>query len=134
MKKGKAISHGNTDLRTKLTSGSCFATNDGTNMSLNQVDYAVRNAACLGIQQDLLLAVQLADHKKLLPPMRLQARKPCPRSDQGTDSITITLQVVELASYCGFYSSTAWLLLFGDIEENSTCPATIILGLVFAKV
>ncbi len=91
VQKSKAIPHGNTDLRTKFASSSCFATNDGTNMWLNQVDDAVRDAACLKIQQDALLSVQLADHKKFLPPVRAQAQKICPRSDQSIDCIKIPL-------------------------------------------
>jgi hypothetical protein len=71
-------------------------------MSLNQVDDAVRDAARLGVQQDRLLSVQLADHKKLLPPVLLQARKACARDDQGIDSFKITLQVVQLPANCGF--------------------------------
>ncbi len=71
VQEGKAFPHGNTDLRTEFASSSCFATNDGTNMSLNQVDDSVWDAACLKVQQDALLAVQLADHKKFLSPMRL---------------------------------------------------------------
>jgi len=46
--------------------------------------------------------VQLADHKKLVPPMGLQARKHCARGDQGIDSIKIPLQVVKLTVYGGF--------------------------------
>ncbi len=91
MKEGKAIPHRNTDLRTKFTCGSCFATNDGSNVSLNQVDYAIRNAACVAAQQVALLAVQLVDHEKSLPPMRLEARKACTRKDQSVDGIKISL-------------------------------------------
>jgi hypothetical protein len=46
MKEGKGITHRITDLRTKFTCGSCFATNDGSNVSLNQVEYAIGDAAC----------------------------------------------------------------------------------------
>ncbi len=134
MKKGKAISHGDTNFGDKLNSSSCLAANNGTNLPLNQVDDAVGDAARLGVQQDALLAVQLTDHEKFMPPMRLQTRKPGPISDQGIDSIKITLQVVELAANSGFYVSTARLLLFGDIEEYRMCPATILLELMFAKV
>jgi hypothetical protein len=66
--------------------------------------------------------------------MRHQARKLCASCDQGIDSIKITLQVVELAAYCGFYLAAAWLLLFGDIKESSAGPPTIISGLVFTKI
>ncbi len=52
MKEGKAIPHRNTDLCTELTSSSCFATNDGSNVSLNQVDDAIWDAARVGVQQD----------------------------------------------------------------------------------
>lgn len=31
----------------------------------------------------------------------------------------ISLQVVELVAYCGFYLAAAWFLLFGDIEETA---------------
>jgi hypothetical protein len=31
-----------------------------------------------------LLAVQLADHQKLMPPMHLESRKACPSSDQAS--------------------------------------------------
>ena len=71
VQEGKAIAHGNTNLGAKLNSSSCLAANNGTNLSLNQVDDAVGDAARLGVQQDALLAVQLADHEKLLPPMCL---------------------------------------------------------------
>jgi hypothetical protein len=50
------------NLGAKLNRGSCLAANDGTNLPLNQVDNAVGDAARLGVQQDALLAVQLADH------------------------------------------------------------------------
>ena len=49
MKESKAIPHGNTDLRTKFTCGSCFAMNDGSNVSLNQVDDSIGHAARLGV-------------------------------------------------------------------------------------
>jgi hypothetical protein len=65
--------------------------------------------------------------------MRLQARKLCARGDQGIDGTKITLQVVELVAYSGFYLAAAWLLLFVDIEESSACPPTIISGSVFTK-
>ena len=81
MKEGKAILHGNTDLRTKFTCSSCFATNDRSNLSLYQVDDAIGDAARFSVEQDALLTVHLADHEKLLPPMRLEGRKACPGSD-----------------------------------------------------
>ena len=101
MKEGKTIPHGNTDLCTELTSGSCFVSNDGSNLSLNQVDDADRDTACLELQQDALLAVQLIDHKKFLSPVRAQALKVCPSYDQSIDGIKIPLQIVELTSYYG---------------------------------
>jgi hypothetical protein len=91
MKEGKAIHYRNTDLRAKFTCSSCFATNDGSNLSLYQVDDPIRNAARLGVEQDALLTVQLADHEKFLPPMRLEARKACPGSDQSVYGIKIPL-------------------------------------------
>jgi hypothetical protein len=57
MKEGKAIPHRNTDLRTKFTCGFCFATNDGSNVSPNQVDDAIGDAVRLGFWQDALLAI-----------------------------------------------------------------------------
>ncbi len=134
VQEGKAIPHGNTDLRTEFASSSCFATNDGTNMSLNQVDDSVRDAACFGIHQDALLAVQLTDHKKFLPPVRAQARKGYPRSDQSIDCIKISLYIVELAVYCGFYLAAAGLLLLGDTKEVGTCFTTIISWAVCTKI
>ena len=80
VQEGKAIPHINTDLCTEFASSSCISTNEGTNMSLIQVDNSVRDAACFGIHQDALLAVQLTDHKKFLPPVRAQARKACPEA------------------------------------------------------
>jgi hypothetical protein len=50
-----------------------------------------------------LLAVQLADHEKFVPIMRLQAPKACLRGDQDIDGIKIPLQVVMLEVYCGVY-------------------------------
>ena len=63
--------------------------------------------------------------------MHLKSRKPCARVDQGVNGIKISLQVVKLVAYCSFYLPAALLLLFGDIKESSTCPATIISRLVF---
>ncbi|MCP9781389.1 hypothetical protein KBY61_11790, partial [Cyanobium sp. To12R1] len=60
------------------------------------------------MQQDALLAVQLADHKKLVPPMGLQARKHCTRCDQGVDGIKIPLQIVKLTANGGFYFASPW--------------------------
>lgn len=83
VQEGKAIPHRDTDLGPKLHSSSCLATNNGTDMSLNRVDDAVGHASGLGVQQDRLLSVQLADHEKLPPPMNLESRKDCARGDQG---------------------------------------------------
>ncbi len=91
VQEGKSIPNRDTDFSPKLNSRSCLAANSGTNPSLNQVDDAVGNAAHLGIQQDRLLSVQLADYEKLPPPMRPKGRKPCARVDQGVNSIKITL-------------------------------------------
>ena len=71
VQEGKAIAHGNTNLGAKLNSSSCLTANNGTNLSLNQVDDPIGDAARLGVQQNALLAVHLADHEKLLPPMCL---------------------------------------------------------------
>jgi hypothetical protein len=94
---------------------------------------AIGHAAHLGVQQDALLAVQLANQEQFLPPMGLQAQKHCTRGDQGIDSIKIPLQIVELMSYCGFYLPAAWLLLFGDIEKSRTSSTLIISRLVFLE-
>jgi hypothetical protein len=64
--------------------------------------------------------------------MHFKSRTPCARVDQGVNGIKISLQVVKLAAYCSFYLPVAWLLLFGDIKESSTCPAKIISRLVFS--
>ena len=64
--------------------------------------------------------------------MDLKSRKACTRGDQGINGIKISLQVVELAAYCGFDLPPAWPLLFGDIEESSTCFAPIVSRLMFA--
>ncbi len=77
----KAIPLGNTDIGDKHHSRSCIAASNGTNMSLKQIDDAIGYATRLGVQQDRLLSVQLADHEKLLPPIRLKCRKPCTRGD-----------------------------------------------------
>jgi hypothetical protein len=91
MQVGQAVSHRNTNFYTKFNCSSRFTTNHWPYLSLNQVHNAIGHAARLGVQQDALLAVQLADHKKLVPPMSLQARKRCTRGDQGIDSIKIPL-------------------------------------------
>jgi hypothetical protein len=103
-------------------------------MSLNQIDYAVGHAARLGVQPDRLLSVQLADHEKFPPPVHLQSRKPCAGVDQGINGIKVSLQVVELPAYCGLDLPAPRLLLFGDIEENCTCSAAIVSGLMFAEI
>jgi hypothetical protein len=56
-----------------------------------------RDAARIGVHQDALLAVQFADHEKLVPPMHLEARKACRRSDQSVDGSKISLQIVSLS-------------------------------------
>ena len=63
VQEGKAIPNGNTDLGAKLNSSSGLATYNRSNMSLNQIDDAIRHAAGLGVQQDALLTVQFADDK-----------------------------------------------------------------------
>ena len=115
MQEGKAIPHRNTDFGAKLNSSACLAANHRPNLSLHQIDNAVGDAARLGVKQDGLLAVQLADHKQFAPPMGLQAGKHCARASQCIESLKISLQIVELAMYCGFYLAVVWLLLFGDI-------------------
>jgi len=121
VQEGKSIPHGNTNHGAKLHSSSCLATNNRTNLSLNQVDDTVGEAARRSVQQDTLLAVHLADHDKFVPPMRLQARKACPRGDEGIDGIKIPLQIVELVVYCGVYLAATWLLLLGNTEETGRC-------------
>jgi hypothetical protein len=71
VQEGKLIPLRNTNLGAKLINSSCITMNNGPNMSLNQVHNAIRHAAHLGVQQNALLAVQLADYEKLVPPMRL---------------------------------------------------------------
>jgi hypothetical protein len=103
-------------------------------VSLNQVDDAIGDAARLGVQQDALVTMQLADHEKFLPPMRLDARKACPGSDQSVDGIKISLQVIKLTANCGLYFSAARFLLFGETKEISSRRSTIISWAVFAKI
>jgi hypothetical protein len=103
-------------------------------MSLNQVDDAIGDASRLGDQQDCLLSVELADHEKLSSAMHLKSRKPCTRGDQIVNGIKISLQVDELAAYCGLDLPSAWLLLFGNTEEDGTCLTTIVSGLVLANI
>ena len=103
-------------------------------MSLNQVDDAIGDASRLGVQQDRLLSVQLADHKKLSPPMRLKSRKACTTGDQGINGIKVSLQVIELTAYRCMDFPTTRLFLFGDIEKSSTCPTAIVSRLVPAKI
>ena len=102
MQEGSAASHRSTNLGTKLNSSPCFTTNHGPYMSLNQVYNAIGHAARIGVQH-ALLSVHLADYKKLLPPMGLQARKHCTGGDHGNESIKIPLQVVKLKVYGSFY-------------------------------
>ena len=87
-------------------------------MFLKQVHNAIGHAARLGVQKNLLLAVQFADLEQFLLPMGLQARKHCTRHDQGIDSIKISLQIVQLKAYGDFYLPAARLLLFGYIEDG----------------
>ena len=134
VQEGKAITHRDTDFGPKLHGRPCFAANNGTNMALNQVDDAIRDASRLGVQKDRLLPVQLADLEKLPPPVHLKGRKACARSDQNIDGIKISLQVVELAAYGGIYFPSAWPFLFGDIEESGTRPTAIISRLVLAEI
>jgi hypothetical protein len=103
-------------------------------MSLNQIDNAVGHAAAFGVQQDALLAVQLADHEQLVPPLGRQARKACARCDQRIDGIEIMLQVVELTTYSGYYSAAAWLFLLGNTQKVGTCSSAVIAGTVFTQI
>jgi hypothetical protein len=116
VQEGKAIPHRNTDRCTEFASSSCFATNDRTNMWLNQVDDSVRDPACMEIQQEALLEVQLTDHKKFRPPVRAQARKACTRDDQSINCIKIPLQRLELVAHCDCYLAAAGLLLLGNTK------------------
>ena len=50
VQEGKAIPHRDTDLGPELHSRPCLAANNGPNMSLNQVDDAIRDASRLGVQ------------------------------------------------------------------------------------
>ncbi len=134
VQEGKTIPHRDTDLGPELHSRPCLAANNGTNMSLNQVDDAIGDATRLGMQQDGLLSVQLADHEQLSLPMRLKSRKPCTRSDQGINGIKISLQVVELTAYCCFDFPVTRLFLSGDIEKSSSGPASIVSRLMLAMI
>jgi hypothetical protein len=69
---GEVIPQGNTNLGVKLNSSSRLSSDDWSNVSLNQVNNAVWNAACLSIQQDALLAAWFTDHKQFTPSIRLQ--------------------------------------------------------------
>ena len=71
VQEGKAVSHRYTNFGAKLNSSSRLASNNGPYVSLNQVHNAIGHAARLGVKQDALLAVQLADHQQFLPPMGL---------------------------------------------------------------
>jgi len=66
---GKSVPNGNTNLDPKLKSSFCLTTDNRSNMSLNKVDNAVGHAAGFEVEQDALLAVQLADHEQLVPPV-----------------------------------------------------------------
>jgi len=72
-------------------------------------------------------------NRMLVPPMDLQARKHGTRGDRGIDSIKIPLQLVKLTVNGGFYFESSWLFPFGYIEKSSTCPTTIISGLMPVK-
>ncbi|MCP9889145.1 hypothetical protein KBY96_14580 [Cyanobium sp. ATX 6A2] len=131
MQESKAVPHRYTDLGTKLNISPCLAANHGPNVSLNQVHDAVGHAAGLGIQQDALLTVQLANNKELPPPMGLQARKHCPRGDQDINGIKIPLQVIELAAYGCLYCGATGLLLLGNSKEVGTSLLSVIAWPVF---
>ena len=134
VQEGKAIAYRDTDLGPKFHSRPCLAANNGTNIALNQVDDAIWDASRPCIQQDRLLSVQLADHEKLPPPMRLKSRKPCARGDQGINGIKISLQVIELTAYRCFDFPATKLFLFGDIEKSSSCLTTIVSRLMPAMI
>jgi hypothetical protein len=70
-------------------------------VSLNQVDEAVGDAACLGVKQDRLFSVHLADYQKLPPPMHLRSQKLCAIGNQSINDIKIARRF-KLATYCGF--------------------------------
>jgi hypothetical protein len=87
-------------------------------LSLNQIHNAIGHAVRLGVQQHALLAVQCADHRKLVPPIGLQARKHCTRGDQGIDGIKISLQAVKLSAYGGFYFASLGLFCWLHSEKQ----------------
>jgi hypothetical protein len=66
--------------------------------------------------------------------MALQAGKQCTRSDQGINGTKISLQIVELATYCDFYLAAALFPLFGNIQEVSAYPATNIEGSILMYI
>jgi hypothetical protein len=57
VQEGKPIPYRNADLCAEFNGGSCLATNDGTNLSLNQVHNSVGNATRNAVEQNALLAV-----------------------------------------------------------------------------
>jgi hypothetical protein len=102
VEEGKAISYRNTNFGAKLNSSPRFSSDDGPNMTLNQVDNAVGNAACLSVQEDAVLSVWLTDHEQFMPSMRLQLRKSCLICDQGVNGIKIMPQIAKLEAYSAF--------------------------------
>lgn len=101
-----------TVLSTKLVRRSRHTANGGSIMTLHEVDNVDGYGARLGVHHNNLIAVQLAEQKKLLPPTRLQARKPSPSGNQGTNSSMISLQRVELEAYEA--------MIFSNVVSSST--------------
>ena len=93
MQEGKDVLQRNTNLGDKTNNSSRFSKKHEAYLLLTQVHNAIRHAARLGVQQDALLALQLADPKKIVPAIGLQARKHSARDDQVIKSIEITLKV-----------------------------------------
>jgi hypothetical protein len=89
-------------------------------MLLNQVDDPIGHAARLEVQQNALLALQLADYEKFAPPMGLQRRKICTRGDQGVDGIRVSLQIVELSANCGVDLAADNSLRFTETQSAVT--------------
>ena len=69
------------------------------NLSLKQIKNSVGDAARLGRKQVALMAVQLADHEKLVPPMGRQIRKLAPTGNRDIDCVKIPMQVVKRMGY-----------------------------------
>jgi hypothetical protein len=80
------------------------------------------HAARVGIQQHAMLVMKHTDHEQLLPPMSLQARKPCARSDQRVDRIKTAPNLVNLATYCCVNSRPA--LLFAKAAQKPSAMST----------